>query len=279
MSATARRARPRLRTAPSEFQVLRIAIRHGLRADRRSPLVWGGALGAMSALYTILWPSISGSAATLVDSYPSGLKRAFGIQQLDSIEAFLDAELLSLIAPFALAFFAIRCVARPIVEAEEHHHLDTLLSLPVTRRVLVAAALAVTGLDVVAILALVWLCTCAAGLLIGAGLSPGVFALGLMNLWPLTMAFAGLATLLAGALHRSATVTAVSAGTLVVMYALDVAGKLAGGLEPLRDVSAFRLYGSAVQDGLDLSHVSVLIAVGLTLAAAGAWLFERRDVR
>jgi hypothetical protein len=50
------------------------------------------------------------------------------------------------------------------------------------------------------------------------------------------------------------------------------------GSGPLRLLSAFRSYGSAVQDGLDASHMIVLMLVALGLIAAGAWLFERRDL-
>jgi len=92
---------------------------HGLRERRRAPLTWGGGLGAMSALMAAIWPSIEGSMQKLIKSYPSGLKEAFGIQQLDSVEKYIDAEMLSLIIPVALALFAIRCVARATVGAEE----------------------------------------------------------------------------------------------------------------------------------------------------------------
>jgi ABC-2 type transport system permease protein len=47
---------------------------------------------------------------------------------------------------------------------------------------------------------------------------------------------------------------------------------------PPRAVSAFRYYGSAIQDGLGISHMLGLTAAGLLLAAGGAVLFERRDV-
>ena len=79
-------------------------------------------------------------------SYPEGLKQAFGIQTLDTVERYVDAEMLSLIVPFAVAFFAVRCVTRATVGAEERGHLDTLLSLPVSRRVLVVGVVAVAGI-------------------------------------------------------------------------------------------------------------------------------------
>jgi len=266
------------RTAPPQSRSLLALVRRGLRDNRRAPLSWGGSLGAMTALMTALWPSIKGSTAQLVDSYPAGLKEAFGISQLDSAEAYVDAEMLSFVVPLALGFFAVRCAIRMTVVAEDRGHLDTLLSLPLSRRALVAASFVVTGLVLAAILAVVWSMTWLTGLIAGAGISASALAAGLANVWPLAMVAAGLAALAAGVVHRPATVTAIGAGGLAAMYVLDVAGKLASAVEPLRVVSPFRWYGSAIKDGLDLTHALGLTLVAIALAAIGAQLFERRDV-
>ena len=254
-------------------------VRRGLRDERRAPLSWGGALGAMCALVAAVWPSIEDSVGKLVDEYPSGLKEAFGIEQLDTIERYVDAEMFSLIVPLALGFFAVRCAIRATVGAEERGHLDVLLALPVSRVTVVAASFLVTGIVVAEILAVIWLLTFAAGTLLGGGISGGALAAGLINVWPLAMCFAGVAVFAAGLLPRPATVTGIAAGTLVAMYVIDLAGKLAESVAPLRALSAFRYYGSAVQDGLDLSHMTALTLVALLLAAAGARSFERRDLR
>ncbi|MDX6681797.1 MAG: beta-exotoxin transport system permease protein [Solirubrobacteraceae bacterium] len=266
------------RHAPRRAHAFVALVRQGLRDNRRAPLTWGGSLGAMTALMTALWPSIEGSAAKLVDSYPAGLKEAFGISQLDSVEAYVDAEMLSLMIPLALGFFAVRCAVRATVGAEDRGHLDTLLALPLSRRTLVGASFAVTGLVLLSILTVIWALTWITGTVVGAGMSASALAAGLVNVWPLTMLFAGVATLAAGIVHRPATVTAIAAGALAATYVLDVAGKLAGAIEPLRALSPFRWYGSAIQHGLDVSHVVALTLVAVVLAAAGAQLFERRDV-
>jgi ABC-2 type transport system permease protein len=186
--------------------------------------------------------------------------------------------MLSLIVPLALAFFAVRYATRSTVGAEDRGHLDTLLSLPLSRRVLVAGSFLVTGVVLAAILAVIWALTFVTGTVAGTGISAGTLAAGLVNVWPLSMAFAGLAVLAAGVLHRPAPVTAIATGTLVAMYVVDLVGKLTDAIEPLRVVSAFRYYGSAIQSGLDVSHMLGLCAVAATLVAVGAVLFDRRDV-
>jgi ABC-2 type transport system permease protein len=266
------------RSTPSSWRRLLALVRRGLRDNRRAPLTWGGPLGAMTALMAAIWPSIEDSMAKLVEGYPSGLKDVFGIQTLDTIEKYIDVEMLSLVVPLALAFFAVRCATRATVTAEDRGYLDTLLSAPVSRRALAAASFAVTGLVLAAILAVIWTLTWIAGVTVGGGISATKLAAGLVNVWPLAMMFAGLATLATGFSRRPATVTAVATGTLVAMYVIDVVGKLAAPVESLRTVSAFRYYGSAIQNGLDASHMIGLTLVAVALTAIGALLFERRDL-
>lgn len=263
---------------PSWRRSLATLVRRGVRDSRRAPLTWGGGLGLMSGLMAAIWPSFEDSVDQIFENYPAALKDAFNIQELDSVEKYIDAEMLSLIVPLALAFFAVRCATRATVGAEDRGHLDTLLSLPVSRRVLVASALIVSALMVLAILGVTWVLTMIAGALAGTGISAGTMAVGLLNVWPLSMAFAGLAVLVAGLAHRPVTVTEIAAGTLVAMYVIDLAGKLSDTVEPLREITAFRYYGSAVQNGFDISHALGLTLVGVVLAAIGTVLFERRDV-
>jgi ABC-2 type transport system permease protein len=266
------------RAAPNGRRVLVALVRRGLRDNRRAPLTWGGALGGMTALMAAIWPSIEDSTTKLVVSYPSSLKEAFGIQRLDSIEKYVDAEMLSLIVPLTLAFFAVRCATRATVGGEDRGYLDTLLSLPVSRRALVGGSFIVTAIVLGAILAVVWGMTWVAGTLVGGGISGDTLAAGLVNVWPLAMLSGGIAVFAAGFSHRPSTVTAIGAGAVVAMYVVDLVGKLADPVEPLRTLSAFRYYGSAIQDGLNAGHMIGLTIVALALAATGSWLFERRDL-
>jgi len=266
------------RTPPSSAHSLAVVVRNGLRLHRRDPLTWGGSLGVSCALIAAIWPSIEDSIGKAIRNYPSGLKEAFGIRELDSVEKYVDVEMLSLVVPLVLAFFAVRCVTRAIVGAEERGHLDALLSLPLRRRVLVAGSFIVTGLMLAAILAVIWALTWIAGTVAGTRISAGTLGVGIVNVWPIAMAFAGLAVLAAGVLHRQGTVVAVASGTLIAMYVIDLLGKISPDIKPVRFVSAFRYYGSAIQDGFDVSHALLLTGTGLAMAVAGALLFERRDV-
>ncbi|MEI7559949.1 MAG: hypothetical protein WCJ63_05085 [Actinomycetes bacterium] len=83
---------------------------------------------------------------------------------------------------------------------------------------------------------------------------------------------------LCGFAHRSGTVVGVASGTLVAMYVIDLVGKISPDLKPFRVVSAFRYYGSAIQNGLDWAHVAILTVTAIVLTIAGTEMFQRRDI-
>jgi ABC-2 type transport system permease protein len=268
----------RVAHAPSSWRSLHAVVRRGLSDHRGAWLTWGGPLGAMSALMAAIWPSVEGSIGKALEGYPEGLKQAFNIREITTVEAYIDAEMMSLIVPLALAFLAVRVITRTIAVAEEQRYLDTLLATPLARATLLAAAMLVAAVVVIVVLAVMTIITWVVAVLVGTDASLGVLGRGAANVWPLAMLFAGLAALACGVLHRSAQVTAIATGTLVGMYIIDLVGKLADEVEPLRHLSAFKYYGSAIQDGIDPAAFAGLTAVGVGLAVAGAVLLERRDV-
>jgi ABC-2 type transport system permease protein len=279
VSVASRTASPaRIAQAPSQWRALRAVVRRGLDDHRRAWLTWGGPLGAMSALMAAIWPSVEGTIGKALEGYPEGLKEAFNIREITTVEAYIDAEMMSLIVPLALAFLAVRVITRTIAVAEEQRYLDTLLAVPLARSTLLAAAMLVAAAVVIVVLAVMTLMTWVVAVLVGTDASLVVLGRGAANVWPLAMLFAGLAALACGVLHRSAQVTAIATGTLVGMYVIDLVGKLADEVAPLRHLSAFKYYGSAIQDGIDPVAFAGLTFAGIGLAVAGALLLERRDV-
>lgn len=267
-----------VRRAPATRRTLRALIGWRLRDNRRSPLTWGGSLGVTSALVAAIYPSVQDSTAKLLDSYPEGLKQALGISRLDTIEAYMHAEMFSLVIPVAIAVFAVRCASAPVAAAEERGQLDTLLSTPLSRRTLVTATFGATALAIPAVLVVCGLLTFVASLIAGEALSLGALAQALVGVWALGLFFCGCALAAAGAAHRSAPVTASCVGLIVAMYLLDVVGKLSDPLADARVLSAFRHLGEPLLSGLDVIAAAGLVLVGALLAGLGAVAFERRDV-
>lgn len=263
------------RVPTSVFSVL---LRERLRERRLVPLVWGGSLGLMGAMMVLVWPSIEGTVSKLISSYPESMMKAFGISGFNTIEQYLDGELFGLLIPLAGVVLVVRLVIRPIAGAEDAGQLDTWLTMPLPRRALAWSSFVAALLLLAATLAVMWLITMAVSVLSGGGLSGVVLARGLLNVLPLATFFAGVAMVASGAMRGSGRVTGVALGALFAMYLVDLVGKLAPDFDTLRYASAFRYYGSSIQNGLNAGHVGGLLAAGLLLALLGTELFQRRDV-
>lgn len=245
---------------------------------RRSLLAWGLPLGLMSAFIVAIFPSVEEALGKAIQGYPSGLKEAFGISGLSTVEQYLQAEMLSLIVPLALGYLAVRAVASGLTGAAESGRLDVLLSAPVSRRRLVAAGFLATAVELAAVLLITGLLTGLGSVLAGAGLAAGPALAGFANVWPLALLFAGLGIIASGFSLRTSVVTGAVAGVLVSMYVLDLVGRLDTGLDWVRYVSVFRYYGNAIEDGIDPLAFAGVTATAVALAALGAWLFDRRDL-
>ncbi len=258
-------------------QLRALVVAH-LSDRRRSVLAWGLPLGLMSAFIVAIFPSIQEPIAKAVQSYPTGLKEAFGIGRLTNVEQYLQAEMLSLIVPLAVGYLAVRAVASGLAGAAETGRLDVVLSSPVSRSRVVAAGFLASAVELAAVLVVTGALTGVGSLLAGAGLDAGDAAAGFANVWPLALLFAGLGIVVCGFSLRTSVVTGSVAGVLVAMYVIDLIGRLDTSLSGVRYASVFKYYGNAIEDGIEpLAFVGVTL-VAVLLAALGAWLFDRRDL-
>jgi ABC-2 type transport system permease protein len=250
-----------------------------MRDQATATAAWGAALGALCALVVALWPSVRDALPRLTGSYPATVRRLFDVGGLDTVQAYLHTEMFSLIVPLAVALFVVRRVVAALDVAEERGHLDTLLAAPVSRVVLAAAAVVASLVCAGVLLVVVAVVTLAASVGAGAGLEVDALAAGIASVWALGALAAGLAALACGLVSHPGAATAGAVGVLVAMYVVEVTGRLTEALAPVRDLSAFRLYGAQLRDGLDLGACLTLMVAGAILATVGAGAFERRDIR
>jgi ABC-2 type transport system permease protein len=266
------------RSSPAWPKSLRAVVRRGLLDRRRSMLIWGVSLGTYGGFMAAVYPSIQSSIDQIVKNYPAALKQAFDVTSMNTVEGYIQAEMFSLIVPLAIGYFTIRAITGPTVAAEERGQLDTILSLPISRSVLMAGSYLVAAVTAAAVMVLTGLMTFVVGRVAGTHISLGLVTAGVLGAWPLGLFAGGIAALASGALHSGHAATGIALGALIAMYAIDLAGKLAHGLEPIRWASAFKYYGAPMRDGIDPASFIGLMAVGALLTVAGALLLERRDV-
>jgi len=261
---------------------LRIAAYAGRRM-RYAPVAWGVPLGLLCVMIVAVFPSLASSPQLdqLIDSYPEAVKEAFGVSAASfrTIEGYLAAEVFSLIAPLATAYFVIHRLAQAICGSDQRGVLDVLLSAPLRRRDVLAGWFGAVAAALAVILVVVAVFCQLGAVAFGVDLGIGNTIAAVANLWPLSVFFGGLTLLLTGLSSRMHAVTGIATAVLVGMYFLEVLGKLSDAVASFDGLSAFHYYGSAIENGIDPAAFAGLTIAGVLLAAVGAVLFERRDVR
>jgi ABC-2 type transport system permease protein len=264
---------------PGPFATFGALIAHSLRLQRRAILIWGLALGAMSAMIVSIYPSIGAQLDDMMANYPPELLALFGeVSSFGSVEGFLALEVFNLIAPLAFAFYAIILGARAIAGAEERGTLDLFLGNPLPRWQIVANGYATIAGALLGSAALLGLCTWVPALLAGVDLPLGAVIAATLNLLPLGLFFGGLALLASAFVHRAALAITIPGAVLVVMYFINGLGSVSKSMEPLRPLSIFKHYGSAIENGIAWPSFIVITLIGAAFAALAATAFARRDI-
>jgi ABC-2 type transport system permease protein len=169
-------------------------------------------------------------------------------------------------------------VANDLAGAAESGRLEMLLSAPVRRSAICAAAFASAAVEVAAVLALTLVLSLLGSLVAGSGLDLADALAGFAAVWPLALVAAGAVVVLSGFSLRTSVVTGAAAGFLVAMYVVDLVGKLDTGLSGVRYASIFHYYGNAIESGIEPAAFVGLAAFGVLLTIGGAALVERRDI-
>lgn len=258
-------------------------VAHVLRLQLRSVILWGVALGLLSALTVASFPPFSegNQLNEMIQNYPPEMRELFGIKEgtdLSTIEGFLASELFSFLVPLALAFFPILASAAAISGAEERGTIDVLLGNPLPRWQIVVGNFVATALSLLGVLAILGLFIWVPALLLDVDLPLREAAEGVLNLWPLCLFFGGLAMLCSAVFHRRALAIAIPGAVLVGMYFLNALGDLVKEIEDLRPLSVFYHYGSAIENGIEWASFGGISLAALVLVFLAALLFGRRDI-
>jgi ABC-2 type transport system permease protein len=252
---------------------------HLFRGQLVNALIWGGVLGLMGGMYVSLFPSMGTELDQYIESMPEAMK-AFvpSLGLTGTVEAWLNMELFSLLAPLALPFFVIIMGARAIAGREERGKMDLLLSNPLPRWMLVLATFLAMLAALLVALVPIYLLTLAVAPLVNVDLDPVALLEGTVNLLPMCLSFGALALLLSTLVHRAARAIVVPAALLVGMYVLEGLGNYSAKVEPLQPVGVFHHYGAAIVEGIDWPRFLGLLLVALVLMAMSIVAFSRREI-
>lgn len=254
-----------------------------LRRLRGQIFGWGIGLALYGLLMGSLFDAVKSmpGLTELVEQYPPEVLAFFGngLDILNTAQGYFTTYYSSYI-PIILGIFAVSAAAALLAGDEERGTLDLVLAYPIGRGTLYwgralgyGAALALTML----IAYLGWLISLPfSGLEISAWqlLAPFVPIFALMTL------FGGLSLLLSLILPSARLASTTAGGLLVANFLLQGLANMNEPLQSIMRLTPFHFYqmGEAM-DGLNWGWTLGLLAVGALFAAAGALLFQRRDIR
>ncbi len=260
-----------------------VLVQEGLGAQRRSGLIWSGALLALTLSVLALWPSMSdtGSLDSLIEGLSPELIAAFGLADFGTPVGFLTGNLYALVLPLALSALGILHITRLTAADEDAGRLELLFALPVGRVSVYLSRFAAVALVLAAVSAVV-------GLAVGlgavafdmeldtsgvAGITVGLFLLALFH--------AGLAMALAGCGLRGPTVLAGGFGVLIAGYLMHAVLPMVADLADVAQASPWHwaLGGQPLANGLDPAGAGLLLAGSLAFLAVALVTISRRTIR
>jgi ABC-2 type transport system permease protein len=178
---------------------------------------------------------------------------------------------------FVLAVSLFACAQIGDARHEEaDQQLETLLSLPVTRRRWLGGRLLVASGAAVAISAVAGLVTWAGASTQGVSISlPKMLEAG-ANCLPVGLLFLGVAALAYAAVPRASA--GIAYGLVTLAFLWQLVGSLIGAPKWLVEVTPFEHIGLEPTQPFRLGSAIVMVAIGVVAAIAAIGVFERRDL-
>lgn len=246
-------------------------------------LGWSIALGAMSLLVVVFYPSFKNAfdIEAISGQLPSQLQGLLGdAASYQTLGGYLGAQLFSVRMPLFMLILAIILGLSLTVAQEESGKLRSLISIPQSRLAIIWHTWASTVL-IVGVISLV----SALSVYIGAALIGEPVSH--MLLWQLTgllwlfgiTACSIVIGLGAGIGKRSAT-TGVVLVVTIGSFILTTFGATVSWLEPWERLSLLHYFNASAlaQGQFQAWHTGVLFAVAALCMAIGSYIFSRRDI-
>jgi ABC-2 type transport system permease protein len=254
----------------SRALVWRVPIARDLYDRRVGLATWAIGVAAMAALFVVLTKTIVQPLLSI-----PGLATYFAAILHGPIYQSFLSSLWFGVAQLLVAGFAITQVGRWSSE-DADGRLELILSNPVSRTRVVIERAAVLLLGALIIAAL-------SGVAVGIeshyqsiAVDSGRLAEASLMLVPVALVFAALGALLAARLPRPAVgILGVFAFASYLMLQLGPLFKLP---DWVQDMSAFKLYGQPLVEGVDRAGLAILVAIVLVGFSASAIVMQRRDI-
>jgi ABC-2 type transport system permease protein len=251
-----------------------------LRDQRRSLVLWGIALAAVSAMYISFYPAMGGSEMDeLIANLPEGFVTAMGYDRIGTPGGYITSTVYGLLGPALLLVFAIGGGARLIAGCEEDGTLELEFAAPVSRRQVFVERLLALWTDILALVAVVTVVT----LLLVAALDMEIgldrVLAGSSGLLLLVLGLGTVALAVGAATGRRAVALGIAAGLAVAAFMLNALGpSLEIGWMTAISPFSWYLENEPLTNGFDVRGLLLLAAVPIVAAVGALVAFERRDL-
>jgi ABC-2 type transport system permease protein len=178
---------------------------------------------------------------------------------------------------FILAVSLFACAQVGAARHEEaDEQLETLLSLPVSRRGWLAGRLLLAGCGAAAISFTCGLLTWAGATAVGVHISLARTLEAGANCLPVALLFLGIAALAYAVLPRASA--GIAYGLVIVTFLWQLVGSLLGAPHWLVDLTPFAHVGLVPAQPFRGGAAAIMLAIGLVAALAALGVFRRRDL-
>lgn len=260
----------------SSERTFRLYATFRFRAEWRTALFWAIGLSIYTGVLVAVYPSIR--SALNLSALPANMRAAFNITDFSQLASFLSAEVFGVILPLLLPFFAMIALSGTVAGAEERGRLDILLGNPLPRWQVVVGSFVVIAALLFAIVTVLGGVLWVVAQVLDLSLTLRQAWRATFALWPLAIAFGGLALAVSALVRQRSWALGIPAGILFLMYLLNVIGRLAPVISWVRWGSAYHYYGIAITEGLWLNGMLTLVAASIVLVVLATILFNRRDI-
>lgn len=246
---------------------------------RSSPmLIAGGALLLFGVAMGAMYPGIEESLREAFSDLPDAMASLVGSSDLASPEGWMNAEMFSLVAPFAVLAVAATIGAGALAGEIHRRRMASLLALPVKRShvVLANAAAVATAAGVISVFT---------GLGVAAGSPIGGMDLDMANVAAVSAQLAalglffGMLALALGAMFSQRLAIGATIGVALVAFLAETILSINDRFETWSALSPWHYYSAndPLVNGFNLWYLAVLVGLSAVALVVAVVAFERRD--
>lgn len=238
-------------------------------------------------MYVAIYPSIAKESEKLKESFEAFPKEFFQAFDIDiasfvsSFEGFISGEYFSILWPMILVVLIIAYAGSAIAGEIEKGTIELLLAQPLSRLKIFLSKYIAGLIFVLAYILLSNFSVVPFSLLHGVDLQLANYLTISVIGFSFALAVFGLCLFISSAVSSKGLPMAITGGTMIIMYALDIFSSLRPSLDKIKYVSFFHYYdykSALLENRIDLTDLLVLVGVALIFTIGAAWVFLKRDI-